>query len=135
VSKAKSFLSISLIGVFGLTIIFHLFILFQIIPYSIVWGGRLKTESDMYGFETVSILLNLIFIAIVCVKAGYLKIGNSMHAINIALWAMGLIFLINTAGNIFSVNTMERLIFTPVTLILAIFCLIFARTGRSIEKD
>jgi hypothetical protein len=36
---------------------------------------------------------------------------------------MFVLFAINTVGNIFSNNELERLIFTPLTLLLAVFSL------------
>lgn len=41
-------------------LLFHSSIILKIVPYEITWGGRLKNDSEMYVFEIISILLNLI---------------------------------------------------------------------------
>jgi hypothetical protein len=44
----------------------------------------------------------------------------------IGLWLMFALFLLNTVGNLLSKNRYEKLIFTPITLLSAVFCLILA---------
>jgi hypothetical protein len=39
-------------------ILFHICIIFKIIPYNIAWGGRLTNDNEMYVFECISILIN-----------------------------------------------------------------------------
>ena len=48
--KSIRFLIAICLGLF----IFHLLILSQIIPFEIVWGGKLKTTEEMYVFESIS---------------------------------------------------------------------------------
>ena len=43
--------------------------------------------------------------------------------IKVILWLMFLLFLLNTLGNIFSLNKFEQLTFTPVTLVLSLLSL------------
>lgn len=38
-----------------LEIIFHFVILTRLIPYQIVWAGKLKSLDEMYAFEAASI--------------------------------------------------------------------------------
>jgi hypothetical protein len=102
---------------------FHLLVATGIIPFQIVWGGRLENSSQMLSFEVVSISLNLLMIMIVAVHANFLKWKINRVVIRIGLWAMFVLFFINTIGNLFSLNELEKLIFTPVTLILALFSL------------
>lgn len=46
-------------------IVFHIFVLLQIFPLSVVWAGRLESVEEMFVFESVSIVINLILIGIV----------------------------------------------------------------------
>ncbi|MFM8834026.1 MAG: hypothetical protein ACKOEV_10420, partial [Cytophagales bacterium] len=55
-----------LIAISVAALVFHLLIVIKVIPYAITWGGRLKTDSEMYLFETVSIGMNLFFIFWCC---------------------------------------------------------------------
>ncbi len=48
--------------------IFHFCIILKIIPYEITWGGRLKNDSEMYVFESLSILINTFLILTLLIK-------------------------------------------------------------------
>ncbi len=115
--------TIALLTIFSLTILFHILIIMGVIPFDIVWGGRLESREQMISFEITSIFLVIIMLATVAIYAGYLKIRINAMVIKAALWFMVVLFLINTIGNILSNNEMEKLIFTPVTLLLSLLCL------------
>ncbi|MDH4275809.1 MAG: hypothetical protein OEW08_12300 [Gammaproteobacteria bacterium] len=103
-------------------VVFHLLVIVGAIPYSIVWGGRLESASQMYLFETVSITINLTVIAIVGMKVGYLKAFIPERAIIVLLWVLTILFALNTLGNIFSKTTLETFLFTPLTFISSVLC-------------
>jgi hypothetical protein len=63
---------------------------------------------------------------IVLVDANLLSIDIPKKIITYAFWLMTGLFLLNTLGNILSKNKLERNLFTPVTILLAIFSLIIA---------
>ncbi len=107
-------------------LVFHICIVFKLIPYSIVWGGRLKTDKDMYRFEIVSILVNTIFLAVILIQAEIWSPNISKTVITVGLWVMAALFLLNTFGNLASKNRFEKLFFTPLTIILCAFSLILA---------
>jgi hypothetical protein len=107
---------------------FHILVVTGIIPYQIVWGGRLENFSQMLSFEAVSISLNLLMITIVALYANFPKWRINQVVIRIGLWVMFVLFFINTIGNLFSNNELEKLIFTPVTLVLSLFSLRLAIT-------
>lgn len=109
-----------LIGV----LIYHLLIITGMIPYEATWGGRLENKAQMYRFETFSIAINFLILLVVCIKGGILNINGSPRLIKIMLYAFAILFALNTIGNLFSENIWETLIFTPMTLVLAI---LFAR--------
>jgi hypothetical protein len=112
--------------ILSVTIIFHLLVLVGLIPYEIVWGGRLQNQTEMINFEIGSILLNFLMLAIVAIHADIIKLQVHRIVVKIALWLMVVIFALNTVGNLLSLNEMERIIFTPLTLLLAIFSFILA---------
>ncbi|MBC8046269.1 MAG: hypothetical protein H7Y00_05695 [Fimbriimonadaceae bacterium] len=122
----KEIAQIGLLSIFSLTIVFHLLILLKIIPYTIVWGARLKSDEAMYKFEIVSITLHIIFLFVVLFKSNYLILDINGNILNITLWIMAGLFLLNTVGNLFSKNKLEKSIFTPVTILLTIFAIILA---------
>jgi hypothetical protein len=103
-------------------IVFHILILIQVIPFGIVWGGRLKTLEDMYRFEITSIVTNLLIIALVSVRANYIKVPISTMIVKVLLWLCVILFALNTLANLFAESLIEAIIFTPLTAALCIFC-------------
>lgn len=104
-----------LTGMLALVIAFHFLIFFKIIPFNIVWGGRLQSEQEMYMFEGVSIILNLLLIWILSLKA---KNVNRKY-VDIILWIFFIIFSLNTIGNLFAQTNFEKY-FSILTLIFAL---------------
>lgn len=101
---------------------FHLLIVAQIIPYNITWGGRLDNLSAMYVFEAISITINLLIMSVIAIKGGYLKPVIPGSIVMIVLWILVVVFSLNTIGNIFAKTLFEALVFTPITLVSAVFC-------------
>lgn len=104
----------------ALIIIFHLFIVAGVIPYSIVWGGRLKNSAEMLRFESISIGINLVVIAIVAIEAGYIRRLLPSSVLRVILWGLFGLFLANTVANLFSVTLFEKVVFTPLTGLFAL---------------
>lgn len=121
-----NFAQYGLLIVLSLFLILHICVLLKFIPYNIVWGGRLKSDTEMYRFEAISILMNLFFLFVILVQSGFLVIGFPKIIMTVLLWAMTILFLFNTFGNIMSKNKIEQRLFTPITIILTIFSLILA---------
>ena len=106
----------------SLIVLFHLLVLTGIIPFHIVWGGRLTNHPQMVRFEMISIAVNLVMLAVVAIHDGILKLRIKPLLIRIVLWCMCGLFLLNTIGNLLSTNTVEKIVFTPLTLLLSICC-------------
>lgn len=109
-----------------LLLIFHVLIIFKIIPYKIIWGARIRSEKQMYVLESAAVLLNVFFLGVVLVHAKILKVPTLEIFRAVALWFMTVFFALNTLGNILSQNSLERWIFTPITLVLCISSCIMA---------
>lgn len=118
----------SLAVIFLLSIIFHLLVLFKVIPFTIIWGGRLKKAADIYILEMTSLLLNTGFLVIVLIKSKYFNVIVSDTILSIVLWAMAIVFILNTIGNLFSKNNFERKIVTPITLLVTILLIILLKS-------
>lgn len=109
--------------VLSLMVLFHVLVMVQVIPYGMVWGGRLESYSQMLLFEALSIAVNLLMLGAVAISAGMVKVKINRTILKAALWTMFAVFLLNTIGNLLSNNETEKLIFTPLTLLLALFSL------------
>lgn len=44
-----------LLLILSLVVLFHLLVIVRVIPFDIVWGGKLKNVSQMRSFEAVSV--------------------------------------------------------------------------------
>jgi hypothetical protein len=124
-----NFAQYGLIVILSLFLVLHICVLLKFIPYNIVWGGRLKSDTEMYRFEVVSILMNLFFLFIILVQSRFLVIDFPKVVMTVILWVMTILFLFNTFGNIKSKNKIEQKLFTPITIILTIFSFILALTN------
>lgn len=96
------------LGLLFLIIIFHLCIITKIIPYNITWGGRLQNDTEMYIFETTSILINLFLSWVLLMKGNFVKYKFSSKVVNIILWIYFAVFMLNTIGNIFAKTFFEK---------------------------
>jgi len=97
-----------LIGLLTLVILFHGCIMAKIIPYGIAWGGRLENDTQMYIFESVSILINAFLITVLLLKANYIHHRFSDKWLHGILWVFQLLFILNTVGNILAKTNFEK---------------------------
>lgn len=83
-------------------ILFHLCIITKMIPYNITWGGRLTNDTEMYVFETISILVNVFLSWILLMKGDFVAYKFPNQVVNVILWVFFALFMLNTVGNIFA---------------------------------
>lgn len=103
-------------------ILFHVLVLLQIIPYTIVWAGKLENVSEMQSFETVSILINIFLIFVMLFKANYIHNKIPSKFLNGIIWLFVVAFSVNTIGNLFAKSKLEIYIGTSLTFISTILC-------------
>jgi len=122
-----------MLGILIAVIIFHLCIILKIIPYEITWGGRLKNDTEMYVFETISIVINLFLGLIMLVKGNFVKQIISLKVVNIILWIFLILFGLNTIGNILAKTNFEKL-FAILTFVLSILIWIILKSTNKITN-
>ena len=110
--------------------LFHLAILTKIIPYEITWGGRLENDSEMYVFETISIIFNIFLGLVLSIKDERLPALIPMKVINIILWVFLILFGLNTIGNIFAKTLFEKIL-AIVTLSFSYLIFIIFRNAKN----
>lgn len=108
-----------------LSLTYHALIVTSVVSYENVWGGRLTNEVEMYRFEAVSIVLNLLMIALVMRR---MRTPVPSRLLRGACWCFAALFALNTLGNLAAKTMFETMVFTPLTLVAA---LCFARLGLS----
>ncbi|MBK6348167.1 MAG: hypothetical protein IPF68_19940 [Bacteroidales bacterium] len=106
----------------SLIALFHLLVLSGVIPYTITWGGKLRSLTQMRLMEFISLLVNTLLMVVISMKAGYLNPFLRPRAITLILWFFVVLFALNTVGNLFAESMFEKLVFTPLTLVSAILC-------------
>lgn len=123
---------ITLITLFSAALLFHFLVLGNIIPFEMVWGGRIQNREQLIGFEAFSIVSNLYFLFILFLHSNIIKGNFSPLFIRIGLWIMCVLFLLNTIGNLLSINSTEKWIMTPLTGITALLCafLLFSKNQK-----
>lgn len=109
-------------------IIFHLLVISGVIPFTIVWGGRLTNREEMLQFESISIAVLLLVLLLVAVKAGIVRMKTNPLFFKVVFWMLAGLFLVNTLGNLQAIKPIERFTFTPITFLLSILCVRLALT-------
>lgn len=113
--------------------IFHMAILFKVIPYEITWGGRLKSDSEMYVFESISLAINFFLGFVLLIKGEYVKQILPLKIVNIVLWAFLVLFILNTIGNIVAKTNFEKY-FAIITLSFSILIWIILNDSKKLRR-
>ncbi len=131
--KPKLAAQIMLFQLIAVTI-FHLCIIVGIIPYDITWGGRLKTDEEMYVFETFSLALNLLLMMAVLSRGHIMNVPLPEKVAKIILWIFFGLFGLNTIGNIFAETNFEKY-FSILTLSSCILIWFIKRQHHSTTEQ
>jgi len=119
-----------MIGLLTIVIAFHFCVLFEIISYKIVWAGKINSLDEMRVFESVSILINTLLIAILYIKSKNIKNNVSNKVVNAIVWVFVFLFALNTIGNLFAKSMIEQILGTTLTFISSVLCWIIVRKGK-----
>lgn len=111
-----------LLGLLIAVMLFHLAIIVKLIPYDIAWSGRLRNDSEMYAFETISIGINLFLTLVILMKSNYLKFQFKEKTTDSILWFFLALFILNTLGNLVAKTIFEKA-FAVITLVFALLIL------------
>ncbi|HUU40852.1 MAG TPA: hypothetical protein VMW42_07925 [Desulfatiglandales bacterium] len=108
----------------ALLAVFHVLVLFQVVPSDIVWGGQIKDSSNnLITLEMIALLVTLIFLIIIAAKTGYIRVSKFKKAVNVGVWVIFAYLILNTVGNLASSVSFENLVLAPITLLMALFAL------------
>ena len=108
----------------GLLAIFDVLVLLQVVPSNIVWGGQIQdASSNLILLEVVALVVTIGFAVIVAAKLRYIGGGKFARAVNVGVWIIFAYMLLNTVGNLASGVSAERLIFAPITILMALCAL------------
>ena len=103
--------------------VFHILLLFHVLPMRIAWGGRITRSSQGILLESTALLITVLFLAIVSVKLHLIRVKKKNHVIRAGIWIIFAYLLLNTVGNLASAVSSEKLIFAPLTLMMSLLAL------------
>lgn len=113
-------------------LVYHALILTQVVPYEKVWGGQLTSLKQMYRFETISVAINLLILVVAAIR--FVNDSNNNKCLSILCCIFSGLYALNTLGNLFAQTNFERIVFTPVTLLLSI-CFARLASGRQQQEN
>lgn len=113
--------------------VFHVLVLFRVIPFSIVWGGKIKTIENMQKMEAISLSVNALILVFVLSELGVIRKKCPSNLAKFIYLVLLNLFIFNTIGNLFSESNLEKIIFTPITLALSVmsFILLFRKESQN----
>ena len=112
-----------MIALLTVVLVFHTLVLTGIIPYAIIWAGKISSVADMRKLEVISVCVNAFAILILLLKADYIQHRIPIKILNVIIWLLAVLFSLNTIGNLFAESRFELYFFTPLTFILTVLCL------------
>jgi hypothetical protein len=112
----------AMIVLLSISLTFHFLVLLQIVPYSIVWAGKLNSLEEMRKFETISIGINLFMLMIMLLRANHIRNTIPIKVLNWIIWFFVIVFALNTVGNLFSKTSLELYLGTTLTFLSAVLC-------------
>lgn len=124
------------------SVLFFIFVVGQllvaagIIPTSIVWGGRQPDLTPALRVTSVAAAAILgAFIYIIRYRAGLVGSVPQPTIIRVLAWVVAGYMVLNMLGNFASVSNVERFLFGPMTIVMAVSTLIVAasRIGKPNE--
>jgi hypothetical protein len=111
--------------VFAMVVLLQLMIALGILPVTLAWGGSqpaLTTSLRFAGFAAVVVLSLSAYI--IRRRAGLAGSGKPGRLVTVLTWVITAHLFLNTLANFASTSMGERLLFAPLTLVLAISCLV-----------
>jgi hypothetical protein len=110
---------------FGVVIILQLLIAAGIFPITMAWGGRQPKLTLLLRFASLASAVVLAAMAYIIRRRVGLVGGFPVPtAIKALSWATTAFMALNTLSNLSSVSKAEKAIFTPITLLLTLSCLL-----------
>ncbi len=113
----------TMIALLSAVILFHVLIVAQVLPYTIVWAGKINSVEEMRVMEAVSISINAFMILVLLLRANYIKNKIPPTVLTALIWLFVIVFALNTIGNLYAKTALEFYLFTPLTFISALLCL------------
>jgi hypothetical protein len=113
----------------ALLAVFHILVILNVIPSDMVWGGR-SAPGSAGCLETVGVTVTVLFMLVTAMRAGFLWPGRLRRTVRAAMWVVFVYFTLNVVGNVAAVSVAEKIVFIPVSVIMALLALRLAVSGE-----
>jgi len=113
-----------LLVILGALAVFHTVMLAGALPAGIAWGGQVSgSRQALRALEVAALVVTLLFAGVVGAKVGFIGGARLRRAARIGMWVIFGYFVLNVVGNLASTSGLERMIFTPVGVVVALLAL------------
>lgn len=116
----------TLLIILGLLIVFHLLVMAGIVPYDIVWAGKINSRAQLLRMETISLVVLALATLMVALRMDYLAFLDAPTVVDVGMWVLFAFFLLNTFGNLTAKSPIEKYGFGTLTLLMSLCCLVLA---------
>jgi hypothetical protein len=110
---------------FGIVAVLQLLLALGVLPVTMAWGGT-QTELTL-GLRLAGVgaaVVLALFAYVIRRRAGLIGDPPPSTVIKILSWVITAFMVLNTLGNLASQSTAEKMVFAPLTILLAICCFI-----------
>jgi len=111
--------------------IFHLLIILQIIPFNIVWGGKIESIDTIYVLEGVALVIMVFLGVVIAMKNRIIKPIFTDKTIKRILLIFAFFFMFNTVGNLLAETSIEKAQ-AIITLYLSVTLFILSKQIESL---
>ena len=112
---------------FVVTIILQLLLAAGILPPTMAWGGRQPVLTLGLRFSSlVAVALLTFFAYVIRRRAGLIGDAPAGTGIKILSWIITAYLFLITLANITSLSAGEKMLFTPISFLLAVSCLLIS---------
>jgi len=112
-------------ALFGIVIGFQALLAVGILPITMAWGGRQQTLTlDLRVASLASVVILALFMYVIWRRAGLIGGYPVPRTIRVLSWIATAYMALNTMGNLISFSSAERIIFTPISFLLMVLCMI-----------
>jgi hypothetical protein len=112
---------------FLLAAVLQVLLALGVVPVTMAWGGTQPVLTA--PLRTASLAAVVVFGLAACVIRRRAR-PHPSRPINVLAWAIAVLLAVNTAGNFASRSTGEAALFGPLSLLLALSCLLVAASRQ-----
>ncbi len=106
------------LAILATVFLFHLLILFRIIPYKMIWATKFDSVSHLWLFEWISIFVTVLFFVIFAIKSSLVKSFLPVSIVNFFIWCITIFYFVNTILILISGSSFEKLVFMGLSLLM-----------------